>query len=324
MVTVRTYVPSGNPAGRAAKMPTMVAPTAQDAILAVDVGGTKMAVGIVVGDRLVHSARKPTLADGEPEAAFEVLRNLTDEAVAASPTPPVAIGIGCGGPMQWPEGRVSPLNIPAWRDFPLRSRLEEHHGIPARIHNDAVCLALAEHHMGAGRGHRNMLGMVVSTGVGGGFIVDGRVINGASGNAGHVGHVIVEPEGIPCPCGGRGCLEGEARGPVLSRKATALGWQGETTVDLAADAERGHPIAIAVLEQAGRHIGLAVASIVATMDLTAVVIGGGVANCGEHLWGPLRSTYAEHARLPWCHDVLITRAQAQPEPGLLGAAALWR
>ena len=120
--------------------------------------------------------------------------------------------------MTWPDGEVSPLNMPGWRGFPLRARLAARFpGLPVRIHNDAVCLAVAEHWQGAGRGSADMLGMVVSTGVGGGLILGGRLINGGTGNAGHIGHVVVEPEGGPrCGCGGHGCLEAVARGPALA------------------------------------------------------------------------------------------------------------
>jgi glucokinase len=125
---------------------------------------------------------------------------------------------------------VSPLNIPGWRGFPLRARLAARFpGLPVRIHNDAVCVAVAEHWQGAGRGSADMLGMVVSTGVGGGLILGGRLINGGTGNSGHIGHVVVEPEGGPrCGCGGHGCLEAVARGPALTEWALSQGWTPAT------------------------------------------------------------------------------------------------
>jgi glucokinase len=128
--------------------------------------------------------------------------------------------------MTWPDGEVSPLNIPGWRGFPLRARLAGRFpDLPVRLHNDAVCLAVAEHWKGAGRGSADMLGMVVSTGVGGGLILNGRLVNGRTGNAGHIGHVVVEPEGGPrCGCGGYGCLEAVARGPGLTAWALEQGW----------------------------------------------------------------------------------------------------
>lgn len=192
-------------------------------ILAVDVGGTKLAAARVSPDGTVLEVRRsatPQDADAETlwQALLAVITPLSDGVTG--------VGVGCGGPMTWPSGVVSPLNIPGWRGFPLRSRLcALFPGVPVRVHNDAICLAVAEHWRGAGRGVADMLGMVVSTGVGGGLILGGRLVNGGTGNAGHIGHVVVEPDdGPPCGCGGHGCLEAVARGPALTAWALAQGW----------------------------------------------------------------------------------------------------
>ena len=159
--------------------------------------------------------------------------------------------------MEWPAGLVSPINIPAWRGFPLRERLTERFGAaPVRVHNDAICLTAGEHWRGAGRGTRNMLGMVVSTGVGGGLILDGDLVQGASGNAGHIGHVPVYPDDGPvCGCGAVGCLEAVARGPALAAWAQSQGWRpgqpDATAKDLAADGAAGHPVGLAAMRRAG-------------------------------------------------------------------------
>lgn len=218
-------------------------------VLAVDIGGTKFAVALVDSNGDVRGARRvATPQGGDAQTLWRTLDDLIDSLLDGSPaesSPDHAsrddvsqgegspaggplvegVGIGCGGPMSWPEGVVSPLNMPGWRDFPLRARLAERFpGVPVRIHNDAVCLAVAEHWKGAGRGSANMLGMVVSTGVGGGLILGGRLIDGGSGNAGHVGHIVVEPGGPVCGCGARGCLEAVARGPGLAAWAVEQGW----------------------------------------------------------------------------------------------------
>ena len=145
-------------------------------VLSLDIGGTKLAAALVLPDGEVRrSARRPTGTD--PWAGVTA---LLDEVLGSESVR--AIGVGCGGPMQWPAGEVSPLNIPAWRDFPLVSLLAERYGVPVRIHNDAVCMALGEHWRGAGVGVDHLLGMVVSTGVGGGIVLGGRAVDGASGN----------------------------------------------------------------------------------------------------------------------------------------------
>ncbi|AQZ68734.1 Transcriptional regulator/sugar kinase [[Actinomadura] parvosata subsp. kistnae] len=197
-------------------------------ILAVDVGGTKMAAGLVAHDGTVTGTRRIATPQGaDAETLWQTLADLI------APLAPGAegVGVGCGGPLTWPDGTVSPLNIPGWRGFPLRARLAALlPGLPVRLHNDAVCLAVAEHWLGAGRGSTDMLGMVVSTGVGGGLILGGRLHHGRTGNAGHIGHVVVEPAGGPrCGCGGHGCLEAIARGPALVTWALSHGWTPGTT-----------------------------------------------------------------------------------------------
>jgi glucokinase len=199
-------------------------------ILAIDVGGTKMAAALVGPDgapRRITRAATPQHADAQ--TLWKTLTDLIDPLSGGVD----GVGVGCGGPMTWPDGEVSPLNIPGWRGFPLRARLAARFpGLPVRIHNDAVCVAVAEHWQGAGRGSADMLGMVVSTGVGGGLILGGRLINGGTGNAGHIGHVVVEPEGGPrCGCGGHGCLEAVARGPALTEWALSQGWTPTTATD---------------------------------------------------------------------------------------------
>jgi len=237
-----------------------------------------------------------------------------------------AIGIGCGGPMAWPTGEVSPLNIPGWRGFPLRQRLAEAFGgLPVRLHNDAICLAAAESWRGAGVGVDNMLGMVVSTGVGGGLVLGGRVVDGNSGNGGHVGHIVVEPDGPLCPCGGRGCLEGIARGPAVASWAIDHGWEptGEATARaLADDARAGNEVAIRAFDRAGRAVGIAISSTAALLDLTLVVVGGGLAQTGQLLFAPIRAAIAEHAKVDFLRDLTVVPATLGDDAGLIGAAAL--
>src|SRR5215469_13155396 len=168
-------------------------------VLAVDVGGTKLAAGLVESaGRVLSWTQVPTPVDLDAEQMWRTLDALITDILnggRVTPTELAGCGCGCGGPMEWPSGLVSPLNIPAWRRFPLRTRLTERlGGIPVRVHNDAICMVAAEHWRGAGRGRDNVLGMVVSTGVGGGLVLDGQLIKGASGNAGHIGHVVVDPD----------------------------------------------------------------------------------------------------------------------------------
>lgn len=312
------------------------------AVLAVDVGGTKLAAGLVAPDG--HVARAEVVATppgGDAETIWNALAELIARVVGE--TRPAGVGVGCGGPMAWPDGVVSPLNMPGWRDFPLRERMAGlFPGVPVRVHNDAICLAVAEHWKGAGRGVRDMLGMVVSTGVGGGLILGGRLVDGGTGNAGHIGHVVVMPDGPPCGCGGRGCLEAVARGPALAAWALEQGWvpgraapappdvgeedyreEGNATARrLAADAAAGDGIALAAMRRAGRALGLAIAAAAHLCDLDLVTIGGGLARAGALLFEPLEETLRAHARMDFTRRLRVRPASLGRNAGLIGAAAL--
>ncbi len=303
-------------------------------VLAVDIGGTKMAAGVAEpGGRLITWNQIPTMRDVNAEQLWRNLEGLLlevlDAGKVANPAELSGIGCGCGGPMEWPSGLVSPLNIAAWRKFPLRDRLAARFGTgggPVRVHNDAICMVAGEHWRGAGRGRRNVLGMVVSTGVGGGLILDNRLIEGASGNAGHIGHVVVYPDGPACVCGGRGCLEAIARGPALVEWAQARGWRpdqlGMTAKDLAADAAQGHGVARDALRHAGQALGIAIASATSLCDLDVVAIGGGLSQAGALLFDPLQEALDVHARLDFTRRVRVVPAALGQSAGLVGAAAL--
>ncbi|MBY8850494.1 ROK family protein, partial [Saccharothrix sp. MB29] len=170
-----------------------------DLVLALDVGGTKVAGALVERGGAVR-AGTPL---GDAEETFAAVASVVDEVLAGEPV--AAVGIACAGPVDATAGTVSPINVPGWRAFPLRDRVGALvPGVPVELAGDGTCMALGEHWLGAGRGSRFMVGLVVSTGVGGGLVLGGRPFGGRTGNAGHVGHVVVEPDGEPCTCGGRG------------------------------------------------------------------------------------------------------------------------
>jgi glucokinase len=303
-----------------------------DPALAIDVGGTKFAAGLIEpGGRVISWAQTATPQELDAEQLWRTLDALLTRVLTEADVDPATglagVGCGCGGPMEWPAGKVSPLNIPAWRAFPLRDRLAERFaGLPVRLHNDAICLAAGEHWRGAGRGRTTMLGIVVSTGVGGGLVLDGRLINGATGNAGHIGHVVVDPDGPPCVCGGQGCVEAIARGPALAAWAQAQGWRpGQpqvTAKDLADDAAQGHPVGLKAMRRAGHALGIAIASATDLCDLEVVSIGGGLSQAGSLLFDPLEEALRRHVGLDFARDVVVVPAALGQSAGLVGAAAL--
>jgi len=283
-------------------------PLTKSHALAVDIGGTKLAVGLVtVEGEVVVSATAPSAAD-DGEALFATLMALV-ETVGANGRVAVC-GVGCGGPMTAGGETVSPLNIPGWRDFPLRSRLAEATGLDTFVDNDAKALALAEGWKGAAAGLDDFIAMVVSTGVGGGIVLDGRLLDGAWGNAGHIGHVCVEPDGRTCVCGARGCLEAEASGTAIA-------------------AITGRPAAEAgpeIVARTGRLVGRAVASVANLLDLGLAVVAGSVAlGYGEAFFAAAQAELDARARLSFSAGAHIGPAGLGAAGPLVGAAAVgWR
>ncbi len=301
---------------------TVPAAGPQTRVLAIDIGGTKMAGALVDPAGRVHG-RRQVATSSDPGAA---LAQLVDEVLtgAGGAQDIAGVGAGCGGPMSWPAGVVNPLNIPDWRaGFPLREWLRQRlPGVPVRVHNDALCVVAGETWCGAATGLRDVLGMVVSTGVGGGLVLDGRLRDGATGNAGHIGHIIAEPGGPVCGCGARGCLEAVARGPMIVAWAAERGCAARDGRELAELARAGDAVAIAAFDRAGSAVGRVVAGVAALLELDAVVIGGGLTNAGDLLFEPLHREYAAHAQLHYTRATPVVKTGLGQDAGLVGAAAL--
>jgi glucokinase len=297
---------------------------ARPAVLAIDIGGTKLAAALVGEDGTVLRAdRTPTPRQG-PDEVFGALRALVDGVRGDSV--PVAVGIGSAGPLDSDRGLVSPVNIAAWRDFPLVDRVRRLVGdVPVALGVDAHCFALGEFWTGAGRSVDDLLGIVVSTGVGGGIVLGGRPLLGGTGNAAHIGHMVVDQDGEPCACGSSGCVETYASGPRMVARARALGWRpDEAAADaqvLAADAAAGDPVAQRVFDDGAQALAAGIVSTAVTVDLTFVVIGGGVSKAGPVLFDPLQQWVKRLAQLPFV-DGLTVRPAVLENAGLVGAAKL--
>ena len=289
-------------------------------MLAVDFGGTKVEAALVADGALVPGTRSrrptgPTATAGELDDA---VRAVVAEALGGRTV--TAVGIGSAGPVDSVRGLASPLNVPAWRDHPLRDLVAAAvPGADVVLAIDGLAITLAEARHGAGRGSRNVLGMVVSTGVGGGLVLDDRGIAGASGNAGHIGHVQVAGFDDACPCGRRGCLEAIASGPSSVRWARSQGWGGATGEELAAAAST-EPVARAAIERSARAVGLAVASASALVDLEVVAIGGGFSHAAPDYLDLVRAAADEG--FDFVRATRILPAGLGGEAPLIGAAAL--
>ena len=283
-----------------------------DVVLTIDIGGTKMAAGLMkMTGELIDLDKVQVNHNLDAEGIFGQLETLVlsqiERAVEHHEVKPVVVGVGCAGPVTPNCATVSPLNIRAWRNFPLRQRLGSLTQLDVFGDLDAKALALAEGWVGAAQGKNNFLAMVVSTGVGGGIVIDGQLLDGATGNAGHIGHVIVEPNGRRCVCGARGCLEAEASGTAIEsitgRSPT------EPTYD--------------IMVRTGKLVGRAAASVCNALDLDLVVVGGSVAlGFGATFFNAAQDALSEHCRLNFSKGARITPARLGDRGPLIGAGAV--
>lgn len=296
--------------------------------LAVDLGGTKVEAALVdpTGNMLVGSRfRAPTGPDRDSDALASSVDEVVALAAAALPAGAALVGAGVGsaGPINEAEGTVSPLNLAVWRDYPLRDQvLAAIPDIPVTLRMDGICITLAEHWVGAGRGYDNVMGMIVSTGIGGGLILHGNTVSGPTGNAGHIGHVEVAGFDDQCLCGGIGCVEAIASGPRTVAWARSQGWSGSTGEQLGESFRAGDAIAAAAIERSGRAIGQAIASATALVDLELVAIGGGFSQVTpvlfEHVWAAV----ARRKQFSFVTKVKIVPSGLSSDGPLIGAAAL--
>jgi glucokinase len=275
--------------------------------LALDIGGTKIDAAVVApSGEILSRARMSTIAHAE--SLFDDVTTLIGRVRATYDVG--AIGVGCGGPMNVRTGVVSPLNIPAWREFALRDALESATSLPVAVDNDAKALALAEGRFGAARGLASYISMVVSTGVGGGIVLNGQLLDGSSGNAGHIGHVIVEPGGRLCPCGTRGCLEAEASGTSIA----------EITGRPAQEAP------LAVRRRTGEMVARAVTSAAALLDVQRCFVAGSVAlGFGDDFFSAANDAVRDLAHIAFIRTLEIEPTGLPDDGPLLGAATVaWR
>jgi glucokinase len=275
--------------------------------LALDIGATKVEAALVERDGALRARSRIRNADHHDDlitAIIELSRRVMSEG------PVEVVGVGCAGPMSRGGEEVSPLNIPQWRAFPLRSTLREALGLDVYVDGDARALALAEGKFGAARNDSSYLSMVVSTGVGGGLVIDGELLDGESGNAGHIGHLNVVPNGNLCSCGAFGCLEAEASGWAIEAR----------TGRSPAEADAATRVRTADL------VGRAVGSLASVLDFSHCYVAGSVAlGFGDEFFDVANKSACTLARLPYSEHLEIRRSELGVDGPLLGAALVaWR
>jgi glucokinase len=313
---------------------------AEPQAVGIDIGGTKIAGGVVTaGGQVLDRTRVPTPPEDEA-ATLAALVAVVEELRARHPRV-AAVGVGAAGLVEWPGGRPRWAPHNSYRRLELRRLLHERTGLPTTVDNDANAAAVAEARFGAGAGGGgggdDLVLVMVGTGIGGGLVLDGRLYHGASGFAGELGHLIVDPDGDRCPCGNRGCLEAMASGSTLGRlgrEAAAADPGGRLAAiagrpDLVtgevvfAAASEGDKAAIALFERVGHWLGVGIASLVTTFDPDLVVVGGGVATTGELLLAPARASFERYVHGRGHRDLPpVVPARLGPDAGLVGAAIL--
>lgn len=314
---------------------------ADDLLLALDYGGTKLSAAIARrGERAwlaLERVASPPVKDARDDQA--TMLALARKLLAGRA--PVAIGVSFGGPVDAARGRVIlSHHVPGWEDTPLRAQLQAAFGAPANVDNDANVAALGEYKFGAGLAETlhatSLLYVTVSTGVGGGWIIGGKIYNGADAMAGEIGHTIVDPQGPPCVCGRRGCVEAIACGPAIARAAherlladPTVGSKlreltgtrrNLTAAEVARAAEEGDELAQRVLDDAARALGFGIGTAITLMNPARVVIGGGVSKSGARWWSVVRASARSNA-LPQMRVEIVPAALGDDAP-LWGAIAL--
>jgi glucokinase len=315
-----------------------------DLIAAIDIGGTKLAVGVArrerfaAGEGLARITKEPVRKPGSPGDLIPRALELVRELIAAEGGTLRAVGISIGGPLDHLAGRVVNFpHLPGWIDVPLCDMVSEWLGAPTRLDNDANLGALAEHRWGAGRGVDSMVYLTLSTGIGGGVIVGGELLHGVGSGAGEVGHITVQTGGPRCPCGNRGCLEMMASGTSIARRMReALALAPDPIVARLCDddldaitaplvlqaAEEGSEAARKVWEDTAEYIAIGLGSIIHIVAPPLVVLGGGVAQAGEKLLGPVRERLREHVFYIPLDRIRVEAAALGHDSALIGAATL--
>lgn len=293
-------------------------------LLGIDVGGTKIAVGSMDSKGTLMHSESISSTSSSPKDLWDRLEDVSRKVIEKTQGKLTGIGIGSAGPINVKNGTVSPVNISVWREFPLVNSFRDAFECDrVRMHGDAIAMTHAEYKFGAGQGSKNMIGLVVSTGIGGGLVLNNELQVGETGNAGYFGHSTIYTDGEICPCGRKGCVEVYASGPHMVRKAKGMGWTNASDdfSDLAASAREGNEIAIKAIASGADALAVGIVNVAATVDVGLVVVGGGVSRAGDIYWSPLLSAIKRRAEgIEFLAEMQVKPAKLESEAGVIGAA----
>jgi len=311
-------------------------------VLGVDIGGTKVAVGIVDREgKIIAQGRQPMLANGTAEAGFEAVAKAIDSMMTSESGRVIeSIGICAPGPLDPKTGVVlNPPNVPCWRNFPLAEKINAKYNIPVKVDNDANAAALAETLWGAARGFRYVFYATIGTGIGTGIVFDGSIYHGKTGSAGEGGHVSIDYRGPLCRCGKRGCIEILAAGPAIGARArtkiAAEPVRGKAMLELAGGSvtsvtsqqvrealESGDPLAREVLAETVHLLSIWLGNIIDLLDPDVMVIGGGVAGMLKPFFPGMQREIPGWCVNPGASEIPLLMAHYGADAGIAGGAAL--
>lgn len=296
--------------------------------IGVDIGGTKVAIGIVNESRDIkeHSIIPTDLSISPYDMITKInteIKNVIKKSMVSEKNIK-GIGIGAPGPLDSKNGIITcPPNLPTWLDIPVQKWVENEFTFPVKLENDANAAAFAEKWIGAGQSHDDFIYMTVSTGIGAGIIADGKLLHGRKGNAGDIGHMVIDPSFGQCTCGQYGCLEWIASGTAISREGSKIMDETLSTEQVFELYEKGQSEIVTYLDRVINVLGVACVSLINTFDTEKIIIGGGVSKVGDTLFEPIRDYVGSYALNPDGRQTEIAPSKLEQNSGVIGAAALW-
>jgi glucokinase len=317
-------------------------------IVGIDLGGTNIAAGVmpIDGTREIAMRMVPTRAEEGAEAVVDRIGALIEDVIAQTQHETRAergdflgVGIGSPGPLDRARGVVIVTPNLGWRDFPLRDEVSKRVNLPATLDNDANCATIGEWWCGAAKGGRNVVGMTIGTGIGGGLILDGKLYHGASDAAGEIGHTTIDSTGRRCKCGNYGCLEAYTSGPAIAERAREVvegdddsllagmvdGDLGRITAQTVFEAsKRGDRVALEVVRDTAHFLGVGISNLINIFNPDTFVIAGGVTQAGDLLFDPLRAEVRRRAFKPSVEACRIVPGALPLSAGVVGAVATFR
>jgi glucokinase len=287
-------------------------------LIGIDLGGTKIAAALATPNgKIVTDVNIPTEAQKGQQQVIDNIKKAVYTLIRGQKVKISSLGIGVPGPIDYEKGIViEPPNLPGWKRVNLKKILEKEFKVPVHLDNDANCAALAEAYFGAGKKARHFIYMTISTGIGGGIIIDRKLYRGAIGAAGEFGHMVIDSKGYVCGCGNVGCLEALGSGTAIKRRA------GMDAISVELAARQGDKKAQKVIAETAHYLAIGIANLVNIFNPELVVLGGGVSKMRELLLTPIRQEFKEYALTLPAKNVRIVRAKLGAESGVLGAVAL--